>query len=372
MNLDQPLLQSYQMGDITLKNRVIMAPMTRNRADNKENVPTNLHVEYYRQRSGSGLIITEGSQVSERAVGYINTPGIYTTAQTEGWEKVTTAVHEEGGKIFIQLWHCGRISHSKFHNGDKPLAPSAVNANEKVFTVDGFEDTEEPKAMSLAEIKETVLEFKTAAQNAKKAGFDGIEIHSSNGYLIHQFFNSNSNTRNDDYGGSIPNKARFFFEIIEAVSEVWEENKIGVRLNPSLHNAFGIIATEDTIPTFDYIVEKLNAYDLAYVHLSEPFTDVSGIPFLEPEIAKHYRPIYKGTLMINGGFDQEKGNKVIENGNADLVSFAKLFISNPDLPERFEKNAPLAEWDEDTFYTPGKKGYTDYPPYKETENAKSS
>lgn len=370
--MDQPLLQPYQMGETTLENRIIMAPMTRNRADNKENTPTNLHVEYYRQRSSAGLIITEGSQVSERAVGYVNTPGIYTAVQTEGWGKVTKAVHEEGGKIFIQLWHCGRISHSKFHNGDKPLAPSAINANEKVVTGDGLEDTEEPKAMSLGEIKETVLEFKTAAQNAKKAGFDGIEIHSSNGYLIHQFFNSNANKRNDEYGGSIPNRARFFFEIIEAISEVWEENKIGVRLNPSLHNAFGIIASEETIPTFDYIVEKLNAYDLAYVHLSEPFTDVSEIPFLEPEIAKHYRPIYKGTLMINGGFDQEKGNKVIENGNADLVSFAKLFVSNPDLPRRFEKNAPLAEWDEDTFYTPGKKGYTDYPRYEESVKDKNS
>ncbi len=361
MKDEQPLLQSYQMGDLTLKNRVIMAPMTRNRADNKETAPTDLHVEYYKQRSSAGLIISEGSQVSERAVGYINTPGIYSDAQVEGWLKVTEAIHEQDGKIFIQLWHCGRISHPKFHNGEKPLAPSAVNPNIKIFTPEGEEDSVEPKAMSISEIKETVQEFKKAAQNARDAGFDGVELHSSNGYLFHQFFNANSNIRTDEYGGSIPNRARFLFEVIEAVGEIWAENRIGVRLNPSLNDAFGIIADPETIATFDYIVEKLNAYDLAYLHLSEPFTDVSEIDYLVPNIAKHYRPICQGTLMINSGFDQEKGNKVIEEGTADLVSFAKLFISNPDLPERFKENAPLAEWDSDTFYIPGEKGYTDYP-----------
>ena len=309
MKEEQPLLQSYQMGDLTLNNRVVMAPMTRNRADNKENAPTDLHVEYYKQRSSAGLIITEGSQVSQRAVGYINTPGIHTEVQVKAWHKVTKAVHEQDGKIFIQLWHCGRISHPKFHNGEKPLAPSAVNPNIKIITPDGEEDSVEPKAMSVSEIKETVQEFKNAAKKAKDAGFEGIELHSSNGYLFHQFFNSNSNIRIDEYGGNIPNRARFLFEVIEAVCEIWPENRIGVRLNPSLNNGAGIIATKETIPTFDYIVEKLNAYDLAYLHLSEPFTDVSEIDYLEPDIAKHYRPIYQGTLMINNGFDQEKGNK---------------------------------------------------------------
>lgn len=365
MKDNQPLIQSYKLEDLTLANRVVMAPMTRNRADNNENAPTSLHAEYYKQRSGAGLIITEGSQISDRAVGYINTPGIYTEAQVEGWKKVTSAVHEDGGKIFIQLWHCGRMSHPKFHDGDKPLAPSAVNPNAQSYTPDGFEDTVEPKAMTVVEIKETVQEFKKAAQYAKDAGFDGVEIHSSNGYLIHQFFNKNSNTRTDEYGGSIQNRARFFFEVIDAINEVWDETRIGVRLNPSLHEAFGITATEETIPTFDYIVEKLNAYNLAYLHLSEPFTDVSEVDFLVSEIAKHYRPIYKGTLMINGGFDQEKGNKIIKEGHADLVAFGKLFVSNPDLADRFEKNADLNSWDEDTFYSGGAKGYTDYPVLKE-------
>lgn len=357
----QALLQEFKLENFTLKNRVVMAPMTRNRADNKGRIPTDLMARYYKQRSGAGLIISEGSQVSERAVGYINTPGIHTQEQVDGWRKVTSAVHEEEGKIYLQLWHCGRMSHPKFHNGEKPLAPSAVNPNAKSFTVDGFEDTVEPKAMTVVEIKETVQEFKKAAQNAKDAGFDGVEIHAANGYLIHQFLNKNANIRTDDYGGNIQNRARFFFEIVDTLCEVWDECRIGVRFNPSLHNAFGIVATEETIPTFDYIIHKLNAYSLAYLHLIEPYTDVSEVDFLEPEIAKRYRPLYKGTLMINGSLDREKGNKFIEEGLADLVSFAKLFISNPDLPKRFELNAPLEKWNKETFYTPGEKGYTDYP-----------
>ncbi len=205
------------------------------------------------------------------------------------------------------------------------------------------------------------------ARNAMEAGFDGVEIHSSNGYLIHQFFNGTSNHRTDEYGGSIENRARFFFEVLDAVKEEVPEGKIGARFNPSLHGIFGMEMDEETIPTFDYVIEKLNDYDLAYIHLSEPFNDVSDIPYAETEIAKRYRPMYDGTIMINAGFDQESGNKVIEEGNADLVAFAKMYISNPDLVERFRGNSDLAEWDEDTFYTPGTKGYTDYPKLEEVE-----
>ncbi|MFZ0490153.1 MAG: alkene reductase [Salegentibacter sp.] len=371
MQTDQPLLRPIKIGDLQLKNRIAMAPMTRSRADNKEKAPTNLHVQYYSQRAGAGLIITEGAQVSERATGYINTPGIHSQAQVKGWRKVTDAVHEKDGKIFLQLWHCGRISHPKFQNGIKPLAPSAINPNVKSFTPDGLEDTVEPKEMSLPEIKETVQEFRQAAKNAKDAGFDGVEIHASNGYLFHQFLNEKANVRTDDYGGSKQNRARFLFEVIDSIIEVWPENRLAVRLNPSLNGAFGITATPETIPTFDYVIKKLTAYDLAYLHLSEPLNDVSDIDFLEPDIARHYRPIYEGTLMINAEFDQESGNKVIEEGNADMVSFGKLFISNPDLPERLASNAPLADWDKDTFYTTGEKGYTDYPTYKEETAGKS-
>ncbi|MCM5661594.1 alkene reductase [Galbibacter mesophilus] len=366
MKSNQPLLESYQLGDITIQNRVIMAPMTRSRADNKENAPTDIHAKYYQQRASAGLIISEGTQVSKEGVGYINTPGIHSEAQVEGWKKVTEAVHEKDGKIFAQLWHVGRMSHPYFHDGDLPLAPSAVNPKEKVYTPDGFEETVTPKEMTVSDIKRTIADFKQAAKNAKAAGFDGVEIHSSNGYLFHQFFNNSSNKRTDDYGGSILNKTRFFFEVLDEVKEIFPENKIGVRLNPSLHGAFGMEADEETIPTFDHIIKKLNDYNLAYLHLSEPFTDVSDVPFLVSDIALHYRPLYNGTLMINTNFNQERGNKVIEEGNADLVSFGKPFISNPDLPERFALNAPIAEWDEATFYVPGEKGYTDYPTYKET------
>jgi N-ethylmaleimide reductase len=366
MNSRQPLLQPIKVGDIEVANRVWMAPMTRSRADNEGNIPFDIHVEYYKQRASAGLIITEGSQISEQAVGYINTPGIYSKEQVEGWRKVTEAVHEEGGKIFIQLWHVGRISHPDFHNGDLPVAPSAINPHAKSFTPKGFKDTVTPKEMSIEEIKQTILDFKNAAKNAVEAGFDGVEIHSSNGYLLHQFFSRTSNVRMDEYGGSIENRSRILFEIIDAIREVMPENKIGLRLNPSLNGIFGMEADEETIPTFDYIVEKLNQYDLAYIHLSEPFNDVSDIPYLVSEIAKHYRPMYHGTLVINAGFDQEKGNKFILEGLADAVAYGKLFISNPDLPIRFEQEAELAEWDQDTFYTTGEKGFTDYPSLVET------
>ncbi len=367
MSKNQPLLQPITVGNLALPNRIWMAPMTRSRADNPENKPFEIHAEYYKQRASAGLIITEGSQISERAVGYINTPGIYTQEQVEGWKEVTKAVHSENGHIFIQLWHVGRISHPDFHGGELPLAPSAINPNEKSYTPEGFKETVTPKAMSLEEIKQTIEDFKKGAKNAMEAGFDGVEIHSSNGYLLHQFFNTTSNIRTDEYGGSIENRAKILFEIIDAIKEEMPENRIGVRLNPSLHGAFGMKADEETIPTFDYIITKLNEYDLAYLHLSEPFSDVSEIDYLESSIAKRYRPMYKGTLVINNAFDQEKGNQIIEDGLADAVAFGKLFISNPDLPKRFEKNAHLADWDQNTFYTPGEKGYTDYPFLEETE-----
>ncbi|WP_040281602.1 alkene reductase [Psychroserpens damuponensis] len=357
----QHLLTPYNK-NISLKNRVVMAPMTRSRADNDGKVPTNaLQGLYYEQRASAGLIITEGSQVSKQAVGYINTPGIHTKAQVEGWKKVTQRVHDKDGKIFIQLWHVGRISHPNFHDGDLPVSASAINPDAKSFTPDGFKDTVTPKAMTTEEIKQTVKDFQNAAANAVEAGFDGVEIHSSNGYLFQQFFNACSNERSDEYGGSIENRARFFFEVLDAMKEVIPQEKIGARFNPSLHGMSGITVDEETIPTFEYIIKKLNDYNLAYIHLSEPFTDVSEVPFAVTEIAKHFRPLYNGTLMINTDFDQEKGNQVLETGDADLVAYGKPFISNPDLVERFEDNIELADWNKDTFYTTGPEGYTDYP-----------
>ncbi|MEO5788764.1 alkene reductase [Gelidibacter sp.] len=358
----QALLQPYTMGDLHLPNRIVMAPMTRSRAGNVARAPTeDLHVLYYTQRATAGLIITEGSQVSKQAVGYIHTPGIYSQEQVKGWGKVTKSVHDAGGRIFIQLWHVGRISHPDFHNGDLPVAPSAINPNAKSFTPEGFKDTVTPKEMTLEDIKMTIADFQKAAKNAVEAGFDGVEIHSSNGYLFHQFFNGTSNHRKDHYGGSIENRARLFFDTLEAIKQVIPQNRIGARFNPSLHNLYGMTLDKDTIPTFDYIIEKLsNDYDLAYIHLSEPFNDVSKVAFAEPHIAKRYRPKYKGTLMINGGFNEDSGNKIIADGYADLVSFAKLYISNPDLVGRFREHIPISKWDADTFYTLGKEGYTTY------------
>ena len=357
----QPLLQPYESNNLKLKNRVVMAPMTRSRATNPEKAANaDLQGTYYEQRASAGLIITEGSQVSEKAVGYIHTPGIHSEAQVAGWKEVTEKVHAAGGTIFIQLWHVGRMSHPDFHNGDLPHSASAINPNSKSYTPEGFKDTVAPKEMTKEDIEQTIKDFANAAKNAINAGFDGVEIHSSNGYLFHQFFNATSNHRTDEYGGSKENRARFLFEVLDAVKQQIPIQKVGLRLNPSLHGIFGMTMDEDTIPTFDYIIEKLNDYDLAYLHLSEPFTDVSEIPYAETQIAKRYRPIYKGTLMINSNFDQEKGNQVIEDGDADLVAYGKPYISNPDLVERFEQGVELTDWDQDTFYTPGHKGYTDY------------
>ena len=358
----QPLLQPYSSNGLDLKNRIVMAPMTRSRADNEHYAPTeDLHVPYYTQRATAGLIITEGSQVSKQAVGYINTAGIHSKEQVNGWKKVTKSVHDAGGKIFIQLWHVGRMSHPDFHNGELPIAPSPINPNSKSFTPDGFKETVTPREMTLEDIKITIDDFQLAAKNAVEAGFDGVEIHSSNGYLFHQFFNGTSNHRTDEYGGSIENRARFFFEVLDAIRQVIPESNIGARFNPSLHNIFGMTMDKDTIPTFDYIINKLSdEYNLAYIHLSEPFNDVSDVEFAVSEIAKRYRPMYKGTLMINSGFDKDSGNKVVEDGDADLVSFAKLYVSNPDLVGRFRENVATAQWDAETFYTPGPEGYTTY------------
>jgi N-ethylmaleimide reductase len=361
METTQPLLQDYILGDIKLNNRVVMAPMTRCRADNPGNVATDLMAEYYAQRASAGLIISEGSQISKRAVGYINTPGIHSDAQVEGWKNVTAAVHARGGKMFIQLWHVGRISHPDFHNGELPLSASAINPHSRCHTPSGAKETVTPKAMTLDEIKETITDFGQAAKNGMAAGFDGVEIHASNGYLLHQFFSRTSNQRTDEYGGSIEKRARILFEVIDEVKKHMPENRIGVRLNPSLHGLFGMTLDEESIPTFDYIVQRLNQYNLAYLHLSEPFTDVSDMPEAEPHIAARYRPMYRGTLIINSGFTRETGNKVIADGLADLVAFGKPYISNPDLVERFRAGIKTAEWDEDTFYTQGPAGYTDYP-----------
>ncbi|PLX09979.1 MAG: alkene reductase [Marinilabiliales bacterium] len=355
------LLEPYPMQDLLLSNRVVMAPLTRGRSDNPAHIPTPLTAEYYEQRASAGLIITEGSQISTMGVGYPNTPGIYNKVQTFAWQQVTNAVHREGGKIFLQLWHVGRISHPDFLNGNLPWAPSALELDYWARTENGKKKSPTPHEMTIDEVKMVIMEFKWAAANAMKAGFDGVEIHASNGYLIHQFIAPCSNVRTDEYGGSIENRSRFLLEIIDEMKKVVPENRIGVRLNPSYHGQHDMVVTEDTIPTFDYLIDKLNKYKLSYLHLSEPGRTAASAEFAEKNIAKRYRPIYKGTLMINRGFSYETANQVLNDGDADLVAFGTAFISNPDLVNRFRNNIPLTEADTSTYYSTGPKGYIDYP-----------
>jgi N-ethylmaleimide reductase len=355
------LLSPFTLAGLELKNRMVMAPMTRSRSDNEGNVATDLTAQYYAQRASAGLIITEGTFVSKKAVGYINVPGVYSEAQVAGWKLVTKAVHEKGGKIFAQLWHVGRLSHPDLLDGELPHAPSAINPAAQAFTKNGFKDTVVPKEMTIADIKQTIQDFATGAASAVKAGFDGVELHAANGYLFHQFFNGVSNQRTDEYGGTIENRARILFETLDALKGVIPYNRVGVRLNPSLHGLFGMMVDQLTIPTFEYIVNRLNDYGLAYLHLTEPFTPVENVPFAVTEVAKHFRPKFEGTLIINKGFNKETGTSVLEQGDADLVAFGVPFLANPDLVKRFELNAPLNQPDQQTFYTPGATGYIDYP-----------
>jgi N-ethylmaleimide reductase len=358
---DITLLKPYTYQTEKYNNRMAMAPMTRSRAGNEGNLATEQMAIYYSDRADAGLLITEGTVVSKKAVGFINVPGLYSKEQTESWKQVTKAVHDKGGKIFVQLWHTGRLSHPELHNGELPHAPSAINPEAKAYVESGFIDTVTPKEMTVGEIKATILDFKNSTKNAVEAGFDGVELHAANGYLFHQFFNGTSNTRTDEYGGSIENRAKILFETLDALKDVISYSRVGVRLNPSMHGVQGMTVDKDTIATHEYIVKKLNDYGLAYLHLTEPFTDVSEVPYAVTEVAKHFRPMYNGLLMINKGFTKETGNKVIEDEDADMVAYGVPFIANPDLVKRFEIDAPLNAPDQSTFYTFTEKGYNDYP-----------
>ncbi|MDF2931632.1 MAG: NADH:flavin oxidoreductase/NADH oxidase [Chryseobacterium sp.] len=355
------LFETQNLNGIQLNNRMVMAPMTRSRSDNAEHSATELQAEYYSQRASAGLIITEGTFISEDAVGVVNVPGIYNKTQVEGWKLTTSAVHEKGGKIFAQLWHTGAYSHPDLHNGNSPLAPSAYNPHLQVFTPTGFQESETSRAMSIEDIKQTVSDFKQAAVNAFEAGFDGVELHGANGYLLQQFFSKNSNLRQDEYGSSVKNRARILFEILDELKNTVNLSRVGIRLNPSLNGIMGISVDDETIELYDYIVDRLNSYDLAYIHLIEPFTDVTDNKDAIQQVAKHFRKIYNGIIIINRAFNKETAIKVLNEGDADLVSFGVPFIANPDLVERFKTDAPLNVPDQETFYTPGEKGYTDYP-----------
>ncbi|MGH8370265.1 MAG: alkene reductase [Gammaproteobacteria bacterium] len=355
----QALLTPVKVGPYELKNRVVMAPMTRDRADNPELAPTDLHVEYYAQRASAGLIITEGSQISQQGAGYIFTPGIYSEAQVAGWKRVTDAVHANGGRIFIQLWHVGYVSHPDFHEGDLPVAPSALNPNTKAFTPTGLKDTVTARALETEEVGAIVQDYVQAAKNAMRAGFDGVEIHGANGYLIEQFLRDSTNLRTDEYGGSIENRARFLFDVVGEVSEAIGSTRVGIRLSPA--NVWKVPADSDTRALYDFVIGALSSFNLAYLHLRDAAGDVSGIPNMVSNVVEHFRGVYQGKLIANTGYDRDKGNQVIRNDTADMVAYGIPYIANPDLVERFRVSAGLAEADKNTFYIGGRKGYIDYP-----------
>lgn len=355
----QPLLTPVKLGRYELPNRVVMAPMTRSRAYNRDRAPTELHVEYYAQRASAGLIVTEGSQISPQGVGYVYTPGIYSEAQIRGWKKVTDAVHARGGHIFSQLWHVGYVSHPDFHDSALPVAPSAINPHTMSFTPQGLKDTVTPRALETTEVKTVVQDYVRAANNAIEAGFDGVEIHGANGYLIEQFLRDGSNKRSDEYGGVIPNRARFLFEIVDGIVDAIGNNRVGLRLSPA--NTWNVPADSDTRALYDFVIGALSSYELAYLHLREAAGDLSDIPNMVQNMSAHYRTVYRGTLITNTGYDREKGNAVIARGDADLVAYGVPFISNPDLVERFRTAAALAQADQNTFYQGGARGYIDYP-----------
>jgi len=352
------LLSPYKRGDLTLRNRMVMAPMTRCRAI-ESNVPGPLAVTYYTQRASAGMMITEGSQVSPQGVGFDRTPGIYSSEQVAGWKKVTTAAHQDGGKMFLQLWHVGRMSHPDYLNGDLPVAPSAIPVGEEIHTPQGKKKIPVPRALSPEEIPDIVHQFRQGAKNAKEAGFDGVEIHGANGYLLDQFLRDGSNKRTDNYGGSLENRMRFPLDVARAVTQEWGAQRVGYRISP--HFSFHGMSDTDPATTFSRLASELNRIGIGYIHLVEPVGGRLGMTDPDALLAPLIRAKFNGTLMLNGGYGAASGNEVIESGLADLVSFGVLFLANPDLPDRFGKNAPLNSEDILTFYMGEEKGYTDYP-----------
>jgi N-ethylmaleimide reductase len=352
------LLSPYPLGPLRLPNRVVMAPMTRNRAG-PGNAPGPLNATYYAQRAGAGLIVSEATQVSPQGLGYPGTPGIHSPEQIEGWMRVTDAVHAAGGRIFLQLWHVGRISHPSLQpGGGLPVAPSAIAPKGHAWTLDGMKPYVTPHALDTDEIAGVVEDFRRGARNARRAGFDGVELHGANGYLIDQFLRDGSNRRSDAYGGSAENRVRFLAEVTEAIVGEWDAARVGVRLSPT--NPYNDIADSTPAATFAVAVAALARFGLGYLHIVEPG---AGDPVAAGEMPdlKFFRRHWRGVLIGNKGYDLDRANAAIAHGAADLVSFAALYLANPDLPERFRRGGPFNPPDRKTFYGGGAGGYTDYP-----------
>lgn len=356
------LFSTVELGTQTLQNRIVMSPMTRLRADGT--IPTELMATYYAQRAGAGLIVSECTMVSLMSNGYMNCPGIYSAEQIEGWKLVTKAIHDRGGKIFLQLWHSGRVSHPSLLNGELPIAPSAIAGKGTLHTPEGKVELDTPRALETSEIPEIVEQFRTGAKNAEEAGFDGVELHGAFGYLIDQFLQDVSNQRDDKYGGAIANRARFLLEVVEAVTKVWGGERVGIKLSPS--NTFYGMGDSNAKATFSYVIDALNDFNLAYIHLMEPTPqDLEHGDVINP-VLPEFCSLYQGTIITNGGYDKNKGNEAIANKQAQLVSYGRPYIANPDLVHRFKTDAELNESNPKTFYGLGDDenapvGYTDYP-----------
>ena len=350
------LFSPVKLGGIALNNRIVMAPLTRNRAG-EGGVPQEINVKYYEQRASAGLIITEATPISPMGHGYPLLPGIYTDAQIAGWKKVTDAVHAKGGKIVIQLWHVGRISHPSLLNGETPVAPSAIKPAGKAFTFQGLVDYVTPRALEVSELPGIVAHYVQAAKNALKAGFDGVEVHSANGYLLDQFLRDGSNQRTDQYGGSFENRARLLMEVTKAVVDAIGADKVGLLLSPV--NPFNDMKDSNPQALFNYVTEQLNQFNLAYLHVVEGGIHGGGVA--DPFDFVAMRKLCKLSYIANLSYDKARGNEAIATGHADAVAYGVPFIANPDLVERLRKDAPLNEADSSTFYGGTEKGYTDYP-----------
>lgn len=352
------LFENYKLGNITLSNRTVMAPMTRSRAIG--NIPNDLMAEYYAQRAGAGLIVTEGTSPSPNGLGYSRIPGLFSAAQIEGWKKTTQAVHDKGGKIFVQLMHTGRVAHQiNLAEDAKVVGPSKIVAAGEMWTdAQGMLPHTEPHALSTEEVKATIQEYVQAAKNAVEAGFDGVELHAANGYLIEQFLNGKINDRTDQYGGSTENRSRFLVEIAEETIAAIGKDKVGVRFSP--FSGFNDIPAYDEVhETYVYLAKKMNELGLVYIHLLDH--SPSGKDLVPQKLRKEIRDAYKGTIIWCGAYTKESANAALASGEADLIAFGKAFVANPDLVERLAADADLNQPDFNTLYTPDKKGYTDYP-----------
>lgn len=355
MNFES-LFTEEKLGDLNLPHRIVMAPLTRSRSSQPGDIPNDMNAEYYTQRASAALIITEATQISPQGKGYAFTPGIHSEEQIQGWKKITNNVHQQNGRIFMQLWHVGRVSHTSLQPDNLlPVAPSAIAVAGQAFTYEGMLDFETPRALGINELPAIVEQYRQAAINAKQAGFDGIEIHAANGYLLDQFLKDGTNKRSDSYGVSIENRTRLVLEVTQAVTDVWGGDRVGIRISPT--GTFNSMSESNPQALFNYLIEKLNQFNLAYLHVVEQFGEASVDNFDFNTLRK----LFNGAYIANGGYTGESAELSLKNGQSDFIAFGMPFIANPDLPERLKQGADLNQADPDTFYAGDAKGYTDYP-----------